>query len=78
MNKRDKFIANQIGETLLPGKTGILFVGAYHNVKEHLSEDIECREIKDTARVREYQRLLPFYSTHREDSWSWLVTLPPE
>jgi len=41
------------------GETGILFIGAYHNVIPKLPEDIEIHEVKETRKVREYQRLLP-------------------
>lgn len=66
LNKRDKFIAKRIDETLNEGETGIIFIGAYHNVKEKLSKDIQITEIKDTNKVREYQRLLPFYNKNKE------------
>lgn len=40
MQARDKFMANRITETLKEGETGILFIGAHHNVKEVLPKDI--------------------------------------
>ena len=49
-----------IDETLRHGERGILFIGAYHNVKGKLPCDIEIIEIKDTQKIREYQRLLPY------------------
>lgn len=66
LNKRDKFIANRINETLNNGATGIIFIGAYHNIKERLPKDIQITEIKDVNKVREYQRLLPFYNKNRK------------
>jgi len=60
LNKRDGFIAKRIKETLLEGQTGILFLGAFHDIKKRLSRDIQIIEIKDRQKVREYQRLLPF------------------
>lgn len=66
LKKRDKFIAKRIDETLNHSEKGILFIGAYHNIKKHLPKDIQIREIKDTQKVREYQRLLPFYDKNRE------------
>jgi len=66
LNKRDKFIAKRIDETLQHGETGILFIGAYHNVKKRLPEGVLIKEVKDTEKVREYQRLLPFYDKNKE------------
>lgn len=58
--KRDAFIAARIDETLQAGQTGILFIGALHEVR--VAADIRLEEIKDRRKVREYQRLLPFHS----------------
>ena len=58
--KRDAFIAARIDETLLRGQTGILFIGALHEVKA--AADIRIEEIKDRHKVREYQKLLLFPS----------------
>jgi hypothetical protein len=66
LNKRDKFIAKRINETLNQGERGIIFIGAYHNIKKRLPKDIRIIEIKDTEKVREYQKLLPFYNKNRE------------
>ncbi len=66
LNKRDKFMAQIIDETLNQGETGTIFIGAYHNIKNRLSKDIQIKEIKDTDKVRQYQRLLPFYHKHKE------------
>jgi len=66
LNKRDKFIAKKIDETLHHSETGILFIGAYHNVKNKLPHGFFIREIKDTKKVKEYQGLLPFYNKHKE------------
>jgi hypothetical protein len=68
LNKRDRFIAQRINETLNDGERGVLFIGAFHNVKKFLSGDIQIKEIKDAQRVREYYRLLPFYHKHKEQS----------
>ncbi|MBI4684689.1 MAG: hypothetical protein HY755_05780 [Nitrospirae bacterium] len=62
LNKRDKFIAKRIDETLKDGETGIIFIGAYHNIKKWLPKDIQIKEIKDMDKVKEYQMLLPFYN----------------
>ena len=66
LNKRDDFIAKRIDETLNNGETGLVFIGAYHNLKEKLPKDIQIKEIKDVNKVREYQKLLPFYNKSRE------------
>ena len=66
LNKRDKFIARRIDETLNQDEAGILFLGAYHYIKNRLPKDIQIIELKDRERVKEYQRLLPFYSKNKE------------
>ena len=38
--KRDAYIGRRIAETLLPGRTGILFLGTMHSVKPYLPADI--------------------------------------
>ncbi len=66
LNKRDAFIAKKIDETLDPDEKGILFIGAFHKIKKRLPKSIQVREIKDTDKVRTYQRLLPFHNKYRE------------
>ncbi|MBU2540729.1 MAG: hypothetical protein KJ593_02405 [Candidatus Omnitrophica bacterium] len=66
LSKRDKFIAKRIDETLAHGEKGILFIGAFHNIKKRLPKNILIREIKDTEKVKEYQKLLPFYNKHKQ------------
>lgn len=66
LDKRDRFIAKRIDETLNEGEKGILFIGAYHNVKRYLPSEIQIKEIKDVCEVREYQRLLPYYHRHKK------------
>lgn len=58
LNKRDKYIAKRIDETLHEDQTGIIFIGAYHNIIPELPEDIQVKEIKDTKKVKEYQKVL--------------------
>jgi len=55
LRKRDEFIASKINETLNLEETGILFIGAYHEVIPELPEDIQVKEIKDARKIREYQ-----------------------
>lgn len=66
LNKRDNYIAKRIDETLNNGETGIIFIGAYHNIKKWLPKDIQIKEIKDADKVKEYQKLLPFCSKNKE------------
>ena len=56
LRRRDEFIARRINETLKDGETGILFVGAYHDVNRRLPCDILVHEVKDRKRVADYQR----------------------
>ena len=66
LNKRDTFIAKRIDETLRSGEKGILFIGAFHKIKNRLPESIQVREIKDTGKVRRYQRLLPYHNKYQK------------
>lgn len=66
LDERDKFIAKRINETLNIGEKGILFIGAFHNVKKWLPKDIQIKEIKDPDKIKEYQKLLPFYNKHKQ------------
>ncbi|HUV45639.1 MAG TPA: hypothetical protein VMW45_01040 [Dehalococcoidia bacterium] len=58
LRQRDDFIARRIKETLSEEETGILFIGAYHDVIPKLPQDIKIKEVKKAEKVREYQRLL--------------------
>lgn len=58
MDKRDRFIAKTIGETLRNGETGVLFIGAFHDVTPYLVEDIHVEEVKNPQKVRDYFRTL--------------------
>jgi len=66
LNKRDKFIAKRIDESLRQDEIGIIFIGAYHNIKKRLPGSIRVSEIKDAWKVKEYQTLLPFYHKNKE------------
>lgn len=57
LTKRDRFIADRINRTLREGDNGILFIGAYHNVMPMLDKDIVVKEIKETKKVRDYQKI---------------------
>ncbi|MCK9220326.1 MAG: hypothetical protein M0P47_09790 [Bacteroidales bacterium] len=56
--RRDKFIANRISETLGPNETGVLFIGAYHNIMKRLSRDITVIELKEIKKIRKYQKTI--------------------
>jgi hypothetical protein len=40
IQKRDRFMAEQIDRTLQPGEVGILFIGMLHSVQRYLASDI--------------------------------------
>ena len=63
--QRDEFIAGRINETLAEGETGILFIGAYHDVVHRLAPDIRVGQVKEVARVKEYHKSL--INTKRHD-----------
>ena len=41
LEKRDRFIASRINDTLRPGETGLLFLGMLHSVQPYLERDIQ-------------------------------------
>jgi hypothetical protein len=50
--KRDAYIGRRIGETLRPGRTGILFLGMMHNVEPFLPADIVVTRFVTSALPR--------------------------
>jgi hypothetical protein len=58
LKQRDDFIVKRIKETLGEDETGILFIGAYHDILSKLPHDIQVSQIKDIAKVREYHKAL--------------------
>lgn len=58
LQQRDIFIATRINETLKEGETGILFIGAYHNVVPRLAADIKVIQVKEVAKVKAYHQAL--------------------
>lgn len=60
LKKRDEFIAKTIDETLKDGETGILFLGAHHEVLSKLLGNIQVEEVKKRAKVSEYQKILSY------------------
>ncbi len=67
LDERDGFIARAIDGTLQDGDTGVLFVGAYHNVLSRLAADIRVIQVKEVAKVREYHRIVTDVSQKRQD-----------
>ncbi len=49
LERRDRYIAQRIADTLRPGETGLLFVGLLHAVGEYLPEDLEVRDLLDSG-----------------------------
>jgi len=66
LNKRDSFIVKRIDETLSENETGIIFIGAYHNVKKRLPGNIEVTEVKNIEKVKEFQKIVPFYNKNKK------------
>ena len=58
MEKRDRFIAKTINETLKEEERAVLFIGAFHDVLPHFARDIAVEEIKNHEKVRDYFKLL--------------------
>ncbi len=65
LKQRDKFIAGRIAETLGNDETGIIFLGAYHNILKYLPGDISVKEVKEIRKIKEYQKLLPAQSREK-------------
>ena len=59
LDKRDRFMAETLTETLRDGEKGVLFVGAFHDVLKHLAgARMDIRKVKDPVKVREYFHVL--------------------
>lgn len=56
--QRDRFVADRINTTLKQGETGVLLMGANHDVLPHLARDIIVQPVKDRGRVSAYFREL--------------------
>ena len=56
LRQRDDFIAKRIEVTLGEGDTGILFIGAYHDILSRLPEDIQVVQVKDATRFKDCWR----------------------
>jgi hypothetical protein len=64
LKQRDEFIAKRINETLTESETGILFIGAYHDIVGKLPSDIKVVQVKEVARVKEYHKSLTNTKKH--------------
>lgn len=71
LQERDKYMVKTIDETLKDGETGILFLGAYHNVLDKLPSDVTVKELKDKSKLEEYQKILPY--RRKEERFNQLV-----
>ncbi|MBL7171634.1 MAG: hypothetical protein ISS68_02220 [Desulfobacteraceae bacterium] len=54
LKERDRFIAKTINKTLKEQETGVLFLGAFHDILSQLADDIEVREVKSARKVKDY------------------------
>jgi len=54
LRQRDDYIARRIKETLHEGETGVLFIGASHDVLSKLPQDIEITKVQDLAKVKNH------------------------
>ena len=66
LDSRDAFIANRIAQTLGTGETGMLLIGAYHDVVPRLPSDIAVREVRKIEKVRKYQMILVDLERNKE------------
>ena len=66
LEERDNYIAKRIGETLKEEETGILFIGAHHNIIDKLPEDIEVTELKERDKILKYMKGYYFRSRKEE------------
>ena len=73
LEDRDKFIVRTIDETLQEGDTGILFIGAYHEVLSKLPADIHIVQVKAVTMVKEYHRVLNNINTRTQTQFQKLT-----
>lgn len=66
LEERDNYIAKRVGETLKEEETGILFIGAHHNVVGKLPKDIVVSELKNRDKVLKYMKGYYFRSQREE------------
>ncbi|MCK4430823.1 MAG: hypothetical protein KAW19_05925 [Candidatus Aminicenantes bacterium] len=56
LRERDESITDTIDKTLGKGETGILFLGAHHEIVSKLPEDIDIIEVKKRDIINKYQK----------------------
>lgn len=56
LKRRDRFMAHRINTTLEDGEVGVLFVGAAHQVQQHIDADIGVEPFKTPGLVRAYMK----------------------
>lgn len=77
MRRRDRYMATRINETLEEGETGVLFVGAYHDVLPRLKGDIDVVPLKSRQRVLEYfEELLAGHDEARMERLATYLVAP--
>jgi hypothetical protein len=77
LKQRDEFITERINETLAEGETGIVFIGAYHNIIPLLLADIKVTQVKEVIKVKEYHQSLIHkkrYDQHLEKLSEYLTS----
>ncbi len=67
IEERDSYIAKTVHDTLKGTESGVLFIGAYHDIMSRLNADIRVVQVKEVAKVREYHRLLTGPRTGKND-----------
>ena len=73
---RDKFIAGTITNTLKNDETGILFIGAYHDIISKLPSDILITQVKQVSMVSEYHRTLSNLNSQNRERFQHLAKYP--
>jgi len=71
MEKRDRFIASTINETLKGQEKGVLFIGAFHDVIPHLTKEVAIEEVKNNEKVKDYFKT--FISRGNEEKFDQLA-----
>ena len=73
LSDRDKFIAGTIAYTLNDNETGIMFIGAYHEIISKLPVDIHIIQVKQVSMVREYHRMLSNLKNRNREQFQLLA-----
>ena len=70
---RDKFIAGTIVNTLKNDETGVLFIGAYHDIISKMPADILITQVKQVSMVSEYHRMLSNLNSQNRELFQHLA-----